>query len=179
MLSAKGPRPPIYHVHRLDCSCSPFFCAITSSFFKTTDTMSILEYFTRKDECQLPNSKRSRLNEADGDDDSSSAAEGDIDEPELTSHEGDSSVLTAESSSTESSTNRAKRKQASKFCNDWRKGREQWLKYLPGLGICFVLYARSIIRALLLVVLGTQPHAPGLDCRAFRSTKLVQLIRML
>ncbi len=34
----------------------------------------------------------------------SSAAEGDIDEPEPTSHEGDSSVLTAESSSTESST---------------------------------------------------------------------------
>lgn len=101
--------------------------------------MSILEYFTRKDECQLPNSKRSRLNEADSDDDSSSATEGDIDEPELTSHEGDSSVLTAESSSTESSTNRAKRKQASKFCSDWRKGREQWLKYLPGQGMFCVL----------------------------------------
>ena len=46
--------------------------------------------------------KHSRFDEAD----SSSAPEGDIDEPEPTSHEGDSSVLTSttvESSSAESS----------------------------------------------------------------------------
>lgn len=92
---------------------------------KTTDTMSIRDFFTvveREDERELPHSKRSKLDEADSDD-SSSAAEGDIDELEPTSHEGDSSLLTsttAESSSTESSTNRirGKRKQASKFCDD-------------------------------------------------------------
>ena len=103
--------------------------------------MSIRQYCTvvDREESELPNSKRSRLDEAgDDSDSSSSAADGDIDEPEPTSHEGNSSVLTstaAETSSTESSTNSAKRKQASKFCNDWRKGRELWLKYLPGQGM--------------------------------------------
>ena len=86
------------------------------------DTVSIRRYCTvveREEECELPNSKRSKLDakaaDHDGSDNSSSAAEGDIEKPEPTSHEGHSSVLTsttAESSSTESSTNRAKRKQA-------------------------------------------------------------------
>ena len=85
-----------------------------------------------REESELLNSKRSRLDEAgDDSDSSSSAADGDINEPEPTSHEGNSSILT----STESSTNNTKRKQASKFCNDWCKGRELWLKYLPGQGM--------------------------------------------
>ena len=91
-----------------------------------------------REESELPNSKRSRLDEAgDDSDSSSSAADGDI-EPEPISHKGNTSILTstaAETSSTESSTNSTKRKQASKFCNDWRKGRELWLKYLPGQGM--------------------------------------------
>ena len=102
----------------------------------------IRQYFTvvEREECDLPSSKHSRLDEGDHDDrdGSSIAAEEDIDERESTTHEDDSSVLTstaAESSSTKSSTNGTKQKQASKFCNDWRKGRERWLKYLPGEGM--------------------------------------------
>ena len=115
-------------------------------------------------------------------DDSSSAAEGDIDEPEPTSHEGDSSLLTSttvESSSMESSTNRirGKRKQASKFCDDWCKGREHWLKYLPGQGMFCALcqkHKKSPFSR------GTWNTAPCTRLsRTFQPMKLVQLIRML
>ena len=57
----------------------------------------IRQYFTvvERKECDLPSSKRSRLNEGDHDDSdgSSIAAEEDMDEQESTSH--DSSILTS------------------------------------------------------------------------------------
>ena len=43
-----------------------------------------------------------------------------------------------ESSSTDSST-KSKRKQASKFCTEWMKGRQHWLKYIPGQGMICTL----------------------------------------
>ena len=82
------------------------------------------------------NPKRSRLEDANHID--SSDAESDTDEPmpESTSHEDyDTTSTAAESSSRESSTTPARRKQASKFCNEWLKGREHWLKYLPDQGM--------------------------------------------
>ena len=101
--------------------------------------MSILRFCTavgREEATEPPDPKRSRLEEADHFD--SSDAESDIDEPvpESTSHEDYGTTSTAaESSSRESSTTFARRKQASKFCNEWLKGREHWLKYLPHQGM--------------------------------------------
>jgi len=56
------------------------------------------QYFTvvEREECDLPSSKHSRLDEGDHDDSdgTSIAAEEDMDEQESTSHDNDSSILT-------------------------------------------------------------------------------------
>ena len=92
--------------------------------------MSIRQFCTvvdQEEEREVPSSKRPRLDQDCSESDSST------DEPQ-TSH---SCVLaSAESSSTDAeSSTKAKRKQARKFCNEWCKGREYWLKYLPGQGM--------------------------------------------
>ena len=110
------------------------YCAIAAE-----PTSAILQFCTvvgREEATEPLNPKRSRLEEADHID--SSDVESDIDEPvpESTSHEDyDTTSTAAESSSRESSITPARRKQASKFCNEWLKGREHWLKYLPDQGM--------------------------------------------
>ena len=82
--------------------------------------MSILQYCTNSERSEESGSspKRPRLDE---DSDSSS--------------EDESSNLTAPETSSTDSSNRSKRKQASKFCTDWSKGRQHWLKYVAGQGM--------------------------------------------
>ena len=64
-----------------------------------TISTGIRQYFTvvEREECDLPSSKHSRLDEGDHDegDGSSIAAEEDMDEQESISHDNDSSILTS------------------------------------------------------------------------------------
>ena len=101
--------------------------------------MSILQYFTKGKVCDTPNAKRSKLEDSDSD---SSVSEGDINaetEP-TTCREDDNNVsatamLDKPTREVDLPTDATKKKQASAFCNDWCKGRESWLKYLPGQGM--------------------------------------------